>query len=428
MSTSSKCRNLRIIIVGAGIAGVTAAASLRQAGFSVQLLEKSAFAKEVGAAINITPNGARALQALGFDFQRALAYRVTGYEFLHGETFEKLNIVHDTPRVEPGTWAVHRADLHAELMRLACESHDQTLEDEWGPPVELRLASRVRSVASGHDCSTVTLEDGATLIADLIIGADGGTSAVRDYVLKNCAKDLKQTHSGMAAFRYLIEMEKLKADKDLAGWLGRTEGAVTLFADMAETTTEKHIISYRCHGNELQNFVGIHASTTDFIEEHDGLKDVMMQEYSHFHPKIMNMISMASHLKRWPLYIHEPISTWVREGIVLIGDAVHPMLPFSAQGANQAIEDGIALGLVLGDNDENDVRVSLLKFQELRKNRVARVQILSSVRVGRELEVQEKLSNYLDPGMERPPMTNKERCMHDWNYDIVRETKKLSSF
>lgn len=76
------------------------------------------------------------------------------------------------------------------------------------------------------------------------------------------------------------------------------------------------------------------------------------------------------------------------------------MLPFSAQGANQAIEDGIALGLVLGDNDENDVRVSLLKFQELRKNRVARVQILSSVRVGRELEVQEKLSNYLDPGME----------------------------
>lgn len=51
----------------------------------------------------------------------------------------------------------------------------------------------------------------------------------------------------------------------------------------------------------------------------------MMQEYSHFHPKIMNMISMASHLKRWPLYIHEPISTWVREGIVLIGDAVHPV-------------------------------------------------------------------------------------------------------
>lgn len=248
MSTSSKCRDLNIIIVGAGIAGVTAAASLRQAGFSVLLLEKSAFAKEVGAAVNITPNGARALQALGFDFQRALAYRVTRYEFLHGETFEKLNVVHDAPQIEPGTWAVHRADLHAELMRLACESHDQATKGKWGLPVELRLASRVRSITSGQNGSTATLENGETLHADLVIGADGGGSVVRNYVLEHSTNDLKQTHSGMAAFRYLIEMDKLKSNKDLAEWLERTEGAVTLFADMADTTTEKHIISYSCHG------------------------------------------------------------------------------------------------------------------------------------------------------------------------------------
>lgn len=76
------------------------------------------------------------------------------------------------------------------------------------------------------------------------------------------------------------------------------------------------------------------------------------------------------------------------------------MLPFSAQGANQAIEDGIALGLLLSQSAENDIRDSLAKFEKLRKNRVARIQILSSVRVGRELEVEEKLSKYLDPGME----------------------------
>lgn len=223
------------------------AKAIRQAGHSVQLLEKSAFAKEVGAAINITPNGARALQSLGFELQRALAYRVTGYDFVHGETLEKLNIVHETPRIEPGTWAVHRADFHAELMRLACESNDGRMKSEWGPPVDLRLSSRVQSVFSRHDGAAVTLVDGKTLSADVVVGADGGASVVKNYVLEKYMNEIKETHSGMAAFRYLIEREKLKTDSALADWLSRMEGVVTLFADMAETTAEKHIISYSCH-------------------------------------------------------------------------------------------------------------------------------------------------------------------------------------
>ncbi|KAL9062374.1 MAG: hypothetical protein Q9157_008977 [Trypethelium eluteriae] len=414
MRLPNERRNLSIIIVGVGIAGVTAAVALRQAGHSVQLFEKSAFAKEVGAAINLAPNGARALRSLGFDLQRALAYRVTGYDFVHGETLEKLNIVHETPKIESGTWAVHRADLHAKLVRLACESHDGMVKGEWGLPVDLRLASRVQSVVSRHDGAAVTLVDGKTLSADVVVGADGGTSVVRSYVLEDYVDEVKQTHSGMAAFRYLIETDQLKADKELAEWLGRTEGAVALFADMAETTAEKHIISYSCHGNELQNFVGIHPSKTEVIEEGDELKGIMMQEYGHFHPSIKNMIGMASHLKRWPLYVHEPISTWIRERVVLIGDAVHPMLPFSAHSANQAVEDGVALGLVLNGNDEADITDSLVKFEKLRKNRVARVQILSSVRAGREAEVQKKLSKYLDLDVTRPPATNPNRCIHDW--------------
>lgn len=72
------------------------------------------------------------------------------------------------------------------------------------------------------------------------------------------------------------------------------------------------------------------------------------------------------------------------------------MLPFSAQGANQAVEDGVALGLVLNGSDEAGITASLVEFEKLRKNRAARVQILSSVRAGREVEVQEKLSKYLD--------------------------------
>lgn len=250
MGSLNPSRSLNIIVAGAGIAGVTAAVALRQAGHTVHLLEKSAFANpEVGAAINVTPNGARLLRSLGFDFERALAYRVTGYNFVRGENLEKLNIVHDVPKIEPGTWAVHRADLHAELMRLAREVHDGTESKASGPPVDLRLGTRVQNVFSRDDGAGVILDNGETASADIVVVADGGNSVLRGYVLGEGDDEAKKpVHSGMAAFRFLIETDKLKADKELAAWLETTVGTVTLFADMAETAKERHMIWYGCHG------------------------------------------------------------------------------------------------------------------------------------------------------------------------------------
>ncbi|KAI0136326.1 hypothetical protein BJ170DRAFT_6948 [Xylariales sp. AK1849] len=92
------------------------------------------------------------------------------------------------------------------------------------------------------------------------------------------------------------------------------------------------------------------------------------------------------------------------------------MLPFGAQGANMAVENGAALGLLLKRSGENDFANSLAKFEKLRKNRVARVQILSSVRAGRETEVQEKLTKYLGSDVTEPPTTNSARCIHDWGF------------
>ncbi|KAI0136325.1 hypothetical protein BJ170DRAFT_710291 [Xylariales sp. AK1849] len=226
--------SLDIIIAGAGIAGVTAAVALRQAGHTVHLLEKS--------------------------------------------NLKKLKIVLDVPKIEPGTWAVLRADSHAELMRLAREVHYGTESGGFGPPLDLRLGARVQSVVSRDDGAEVVLEGGETVCAHIVVGADGGNSVVRSYVLGVSADEARPVHSGMAAFRFLLETNKLKAEKELAAWLEKTVGRVTLLADMTETTKVRHIIWYGCHGSELQNFVGIHPSETQIVEESNELKGAMTQE------------------------------------------------------------------------------------------------------------------------------------------------------
>lgn len=170
---------------------------------------------------------------------------------------------------------------------------------------------------------------------------------------------------------------------------------------------------------KLLNFVGIHPSTATTIEDGtEELKAAMMAEFGHFDPKVQRLIELSSHIKRWPLFIHEPLSTWIRGRVVLIGDAAHPMLPFGGQGAAQAMEDGAALGYLLKELRDDTKLDSLLPlFEAIRKNRTARVQILSSVRAGLESKVADKLEPYLDETAPKAPTSHYERMEHDSRYD-----------
>jgi salicylate hydroxylase len=201
------------------------------------VFEKSAFAAEVGAALALTPNGAKVLSSLGFSFTKARAVRLTFWNVLHGETLQLLNGVDMTAakaRFGAEPWAVHRVDLHNELLRLA------TSTEEAGIPVKLHLSSEVvEATTSGK----IVLRDGSTRTADLVIGADGVKSAVRKTVTQEPAPSAT---TGSSAFRFLVDTQQLKADKTLATLVERLHGTANLLADVKETAKERHMMAYTC--------------------------------------------------------------------------------------------------------------------------------------------------------------------------------------
>ncbi|MCJ1251161.1 hypothetical protein MMC30_008392 [Trapelia coarctata] len=229
--------SLNIIIIGAGIAGLTAAISLCQAGHSVKIFEKSKFATEIGAALNLNPNGAVTLAALGFSFDRALVRRQQRLESVCGETLKRLGCV-DLRNSEHDFGAplqsVLRSDLHQELLHLATHGSNQAA---------LSLDSPIRRIYAAE--GRVELESGETYTADLIIAADGIHSIGRGEVFSN---DLMLAETGMNAFRFLIPTENIEDLQSLKSLIpGETPG-VTIFIDTKDKDNERHLVWYDCHG------------------------------------------------------------------------------------------------------------------------------------------------------------------------------------
>ncbi|KAL8787339.1 MAG: hypothetical protein Q9195_007798 [Heterodermia aff. obscurata] len=371
---------------------------MRQAGHSVQIFEKSAFAAETGAALLLAPNGARVLSSLGFSFERARARRVHVWETCHGTTLERISCLDfddAEERFGAFVWAVHRVDLHQELLRLALDGHEAAT---------LRLGARVRKVYP--ESGNVELDDGSTHSADLVVAADGLHSTMRSMVTGEQA-----TPTGLSAFRFLLPTALVRQNLELSKLLDWKLPGACIIADTRDPVHERHMVWYDCQSGEVQNF-----SLTNQLLKGDAadVKTAMLQEFAHFHPALVDIIRFVGYLyalvlgtnngprladdvKCWNLFIHDPLPTWVYGKTVLIGDAAHPMLPFGGQGSNQAIEDGGALGYLLNSvNDTSTIEQRLKLFETIRRDRASRVQTLSKVRAGKENEIEQELRKYAD--------------------------------
>jgi salicylate hydroxylase len=347
---------MRIGIIGAGIGGLAAATALMQAGHHVTVFEQAGQLGEVGAGLQLSPNATRILARWGvlpavqacavapmrteirrWDDDRLLAALPLGEAVARRFGSPYLN--------------VYRPDLIDVLRRSAAAA-------------ELRLGLRVEQIALAGNEVRLVLPGGAELRCDLLIGADGVHSTVRT----TCFENHPARFGGVAAYRATIERSLLdERDRELI---------VT-----SRLGPGRHIVAYFVGRDaRLCNVVAVVPATWSVESWHEqGDADELRAQFAGWSPAAQRLLRLVGDpVFRWALYDRTPLDQWVRGRIALLGDACHPMLPFQAQGACQAIEDAEALAWALPrDGDARDLAAGLAWYETCRRSRTAPIQAQS---------------------------------------------------
>lgn len=342
----------KIVIAGAGIGGLCAALALAKRGFEVAVYEQSPQLGEVGAGLQLSPNAMHVLQALGIAEQiKAKAFRPKSAVMRHyqtGKTYFTVPLSDiATQKYAADYLHIHRADLHSILLN-TCEKQK----------VSIYLGQAVKGYQQSTQGLTIQLESGTSLVADLLIGADGIKSKVQACMFGQTSAQF----TGQVAWRGVVAANKLpqgliKPNANL--WVG----------------PGKHFVSYYLRGGDLVNFVAV-QERTDWQKEswnEPGNINELRDTFDGWHPEVTELLAAAEQCFLWALFDRPPLNQWTDQNVALLGDACHPMLPFLAQGAAMAIEDSYALAHCLAT--DNNTPTALKAYQELRLTRTSDIQL-----------------------------------------------------
>ena len=336
-----------VTIIGAGVAGLAAARALALRGAAVTVLEQADAIREVGAGLQISPNGAVVLRELGLQAELdAASMRAEAVQLIDGPTGDGVTRL-DLARLRPGQGYhfLHRADL-IDLLRKAAMNAGVTL----------RLLARVDSIDLSGPAPAVLLEDGKHLDTPLLIGADGLHSKTR-AALNGIETPF---FTRQVAWRATIPCEPGSAP-------------------VAEVHMGpgRHLVSYPLRGGTLRNIVAVEERDR-WAEESWTLRDdaiTLRVAFERFSPRVRGWLDQVEDPWLWGLFRHQVAGTWVKAmgqgGVAILGDAAHPTLPFLAQGASMGLEDAWVLAQTLATHDSP--AAALAAYQALRKPRTTRI-------------------------------------------------------
>lgn len=341
-----------IAIVGAGLGGLTAALALARRGFPVTVFEQAEFLGEVGAGIQMSANAVRVLFALGLEEALSkVASHPSGKQvrlWNTGQTWKLFDLGQESvERYGFPYFTLHRADLHAAL----------SAELEKAAPGSIKLGRRCIDFQSNGERVKIQFDDGSEEESDLLIGADGVHSVIRNGLFG--ASDPEFT--GCLAWRGVVQTRDLPERFHAPignNWIGPSG----------------HIIHYPLRRGELTNFVGIVERDDWQIESwtQDGSVQECLHDFAGWHEDVTTLISRLSRPMKWALMLRKPLGEWSRGPVSLLGDACHPTLPFLAQGAAMAIEDGYVLARAL-DLYTDDPTYALKRYEQARCDRTRRI-------------------------------------------------------
>jgi 6-hydroxynicotinate 3-monooxygenase len=347
----------KIAVVGAGLGGVAAGTLLQKAGFQVDIYEQAPAFSRLGAGIHMGPNVLKIFRRMGIeDALVAMGSQPSFWFSRDGATGDYLS------RIPLGDFAlkeygahyvtVHRGDLH-------------TLQISTLETGTLHFDKRLEALVEDEAGVNLTFADGSTAKADIVVGADGINSRVREALLG----PEKPNYSGWVGHRALITGEKLRRYnfdfEACVKWWSEDRHMMVYY-----TTTRK---------DEYYYVTGVPHDAWDF----DGAfvqssREEMEAAFVGYHPIVQALIASTDEVTKWPLLNRNPLPLWSSGRMVLLGDACHPMKPHMAQGAAMAIEDAAMLARCLAETGIGDHASAFQLYEENRRDRASRIQAVSN--------------------------------------------------
>ncbi len=345
---------MRALIAGGGIGGISAALCLARDGHDVAVYEQAPSFEEVGAGIQVSPNCSRVLHYLGLEGAlRAKAFLPEGTQFRHwkhgGVISEQTLGRQALEQYGYPYYHIHRGDL----LRILVDAAKQQAN------ISLHPGCRVTGCAQDTQQARLATDSGEVL-GDLIIGADGIRSVVREALWGATAP----VFTGNVAWRALVPADRLPP--------GLVRPMSTVWWG-----PKRHFVHYYVRGGALVNCVCVVEKTGWEVESWTEAGELceLRSDFAGWHTNIQTLIdNMDTHtLFKWALHDRPPMSAWGKGRITLLGDACHPTLPFMAQGAAMAVEDGAVLAACLRVADDTDA--ALARYEAIRRARTAGVQL-----------------------------------------------------